>query len=380
MSNEDDTVQLIDNIDKTMKRVRTQSLDISFNELLDMYINDELIIDPDYQRNFQWSDEKMSRFIESLILEMPIPPIFVIEIEDGKYELIDGLQRMSSFFYFRGKLNAPEHDPSIKSGRDQLELIGCDIVEALNGKTFEDLSTAIQIRLKRYFIRVEVVRKDSDTRLKYYMFKRLNTGGENLSEQQIRNCTIKLLSDNFNKYLIDLSKNEDFKNCTQNITDRQRKEAFDQELVLRFFAFKNNLNGFKHDVADFLTEYMEKVSDPKNSGIDFAYNDERTIFEKTFRLLSQTLGEYAFSYANKKDNYVSSFSALQFEVFTLGIQSSLDKIDLNNASQISTLKSLFDEVKRDPMFKSLATGGGKNSAGQLKRRVVFLKEKMEGVL
>jgi hypothetical protein len=380
MSNQDDTVELIESIDKTLKQVRTQSLDISFNELLDMYINEELIIDPDYQRNFQWSDEKMSRFIESLILEMPIPPIFVIESEDGKYELIDGLQRMSSYFYFRGKLNALEHDPPLMSGRDQLELVGCDIVEALNGRKFEDLGTAIQIRLKRYFIRVEVVRKESDIRLKYHMFKRLNTGGENLSEQQIRNCTIKLLSDDFNKYLIELSKNEDFRNCTQNITDQQRKETFDQELVLRFFAFKNNFNKFKHDVADFLTEYMENVSDPKNSGITFSYNNEKTIFEKTFQLLSRTLGEYAFSYVNKKDNYVSSFSALQFEVFTLGIQSSLDKVDLNNASQISTLKSLFDEVKRDQMFKALATGGGKNSAGQLKRRVEFLRGKMEGVI
>jgi hypothetical protein len=379
MSSPEDTVQLIDIIDKNMKRVRTKSLDISFNELLDMYVNGELIIDPDYQRNFQWSNEKMSRFIESLILEMPIPPIFVVEIEDGKYELIDGLQRLSSYFYFRGKLSAPEHDPTILAG-DYLKLIGCDIVEELNGKTFEDLGTAIQIRLKRYFIRIEVVRKESDMRLKYHMFKRLNTGGENLSPQQIRNCTIKLLNDTFNKFLIDMSKDECFKFCTQNITDKQRREAFDQELVLRFFAFKNNRNEFLHDIAEFLTDYMEKVSDPRNGDLAFSYGDEKKIFEKTFCLLQKTLGKHAFSYMTKNNSYVSSFSALQFEVFTLGIQSSLDKIDLDNVSQISDLKTLFDEVKKNSTFKELSTGGGKNSAGQLKKRVEFLQRKVEAIL
>ena len=90
-------------IDNQAKSVKTKSLDISFNELLDMYNNQELIIDPDYQRMFRWSEEKQSMFIESLILEMPLPPIFVIESSDGNYELIDGLQRISTYLHFRYK-------------------------------------------------------------------------------------------------------------------------------------------------------------------------------------------------------------------------------------------------------------------------------------
>lgn len=67
-----------------------------------MYKNMELTISPDYQRLFRWEEEKQSRFVESLILEMPVPPIFVIETDDGVYELIDGLQRISSYLHFRG--------------------------------------------------------------------------------------------------------------------------------------------------------------------------------------------------------------------------------------------------------------------------------------
>lgn len=89
------SMDLISEIEDKIKTVRTRSLDLSFNELLDMYKDGELIIDPEYQRLFRWSEVQQSRFIESLLLEMPIPPIFVVEQEEGKYELIDGLQRVS---------------------------------------------------------------------------------------------------------------------------------------------------------------------------------------------------------------------------------------------------------------------------------------------
>ena len=85
-------VALLAAIDKTVAKVHTQSLDLSFNELLDMHQNKELDISPDYQRLFQWPEGARSRFIESLLLEMPVPPIYVVEENDGQYMLIDGLQ------------------------------------------------------------------------------------------------------------------------------------------------------------------------------------------------------------------------------------------------------------------------------------------------
>ena len=92
--------------DLRRKRAETKSLDISLNELVDMHQSGELIIRPEFQRLFRWPQEKQSQFIETLLLEMPVPAIFIIEIEENKWELIDGLQRLSTFLHYRGELDA----------------------------------------------------------------------------------------------------------------------------------------------------------------------------------------------------------------------------------------------------------------------------------
>ena len=174
-----DAARITNSVDAKVRSVRTRSLDLSFNELADMYSSAELVIAPEYQRLFRWSEGKQSRFIESLILELPIPPIYVIEREDSTYELIDGLQRISTYLHFRSLL------PQEMLPDDQtvdLTLNECDIVGDLNGLTFKTLPRPLEIKLKRNFVRVEVLRKESDARLRYYMFKRLNTGGEPLQD------------------------------------------------------------------------------------------------------------------------------------------------------------------------------------------------------
>jgi hypothetical protein len=367
-----DVVQLVEAIESRIRRVHTSSLDISFNELFDMSQNRELDISPEYQRLFQWSVGSQSRFIESLLLEMPVPPIFVIEEEDGRYLLIDGLQRISTYLHFRGELEASHLDPKIKKG-DYLKLSDCDIVRELNGKTFSDLGVALQIRLKRAFVRVEVVRKGSDPRFKYYMFKRLNTGGQELSDQQVRNCTIRLLNPVFNDFIIKLSETPDFVACTAGITDEQRLRGFDQELVLRFFAFKNWRGRFKHDVADFLTDYMEAVSDPAvDENFDYAFEHE--IFTKTFRVFNATLQELSFAFVSRRfARIVKGFSVYHFEAFTIGLQVVLDRIDVGAADQMERLKGLFERIKNDAKFQEITTGGGKNSPGPLAQRIGFVE-------
>ncbi|MFE0034318.1 DUF262 domain-containing protein [[Kitasatospora] papulosa] len=135
-----------------------------------MYESGELIINPEYQRLFRWTPGSQSRLIETLILELPVPPIFLMETEENVYELIDGLQRISSYLNFRGLLrNGKESSP--------LTLEDCDIVQELNGHTYKTLPVPLVRRLKRNFIRAEVLRKENNPRLRYYMFKRLNSGG-----------------------------------------------------------------------------------------------------------------------------------------------------------------------------------------------------------
>lgn len=370
-------VELINAIENRMQNVHTSSLDISFNELLDMKNNGELDIRPDFQRLFQWSVGSQSRFIESLLLEMPVPPIYVIEEDEGKYLLIDGLQRISSYLHLRGSLNALHLDPPIKLG-DRLKLTECDIVEELNGKTFDDLGTALQIRLKRAFIRVEVIRKGSDKKFRYHMFKRLNTGGEALSAQQVRNCTIRLLNSKFIDYIQDLSKDVYFLECIEILPQAMRNAGYDQELVLRFFALKNYREKFSHEVGDFLTEYLEKVSDP-DEPYQFNYEEEKRIFVATFHVLSSTLQELAFGLPNRKSSAIKrSFGILQYEAITVGLQICIKDLDPNNATQMKRLKAQLNTIKTNPEFAELTIGAGKNSRGLLSKRIGFVESKLKG--
>jgi hypothetical protein len=377
MSEEDvgSVASLISQVDLRLQSVHTQSLDISFNELADMVRENELDISPDYQRLFQWSEGARSRFIESLLLEMPVPPIYMVEEENNRKLLIDGLQRLSSYLHFRGMLVAPHLRPKPVLLGEKLTLQDCDIVTELNGRTYDDLGLSLQIKLKRSFVRVEVIKRGSNSKFKYHMFKRLNTGGEALTNQQLRNCTIRLLDPTFNDFIIKMADSiEDFQDCTATISDEQRYGAYDKELVLRFFALKNSRAKFKHDVSDFLTDYMEAVSDPEVQE-PFDYASEKVVFARTFHVLNQALGAESFSRADKTARkLVKGFGIYHFEAFTLGLQAVLDRVDADTEEGRRKMKDLLTEIKLDPTFIELTTGGGKNSPGPLSDRIRFVQD------
>lgn len=358
-------IDIINAVDNKIKKIRTRSLDISFNELLDMYLNEELIINPDFQRLFRWDEKKQSQFIESLILEIPMPPIFVIEVEEGKYELIDGLQRISSYLHFRGQY------PNL----GYLKLQQCDIVKELNDMTYEDLPPAIKIKMKRNFSRVEIIRRESDPRLRYYIFKRLNTGGEKLEDQEIRNCTIHLLDDRFNKLIIELSINDDFLNTTKFLAKASKDKLFDKELVLRFFAIKNYRDKYIHDVGTFLTGYMEAVADPKIN-IEFDYINEKVQFEKTFKILNSILGEYAFSDTTRKGTPKKRVSPYYYEAFAIGIQKYLNNINPLDTETVRKIGTELSSIKNDENFRSIIMGGGKNTSRNLEARIRFVEDRL----
>jgi hypothetical protein len=370
--------ELIESVDTAVIQVRTKNLDISFNELYDMFQSGELLIQPEFQRLFRWSEARQSQFIESLILELPIPPIYVIELESGVYELIDGLQRISSYLHFRGlktEISTVNGKTSTSNKKEFLSLSSCDVMKELNSLTYNDLPQALQIKLKRNFIRMEVIRKESDKRLKYYMFKRLNTGGETLSEQEIRNCTIRLLGHRFNDFLQELAKSTDFSNCLSTLSDEKKQQMYMEEYVLRFFAIKNYRKRYEKVLHEFLTEYMEKVSDLEaDNPITFEYEEERRIFGKTFEILNKISGETIFSGVNKTGNTQGYFSALHYEAISIGIQPYLEQLHSLNATELNKIQKGFSELKRDSKFQSNTKGGGKNYAAALKKRIEFVED------
>ncbi|WP_346984688.1 DUF262 domain-containing protein [Chryseobacterium sp. POE27] len=336
-------VRLIDIIDTQTLTAVTSSIDISFGEIGSMY-PDELEIKPVYQRLFRWSETQQSQFIESLILELPIPPIFVIETESRQYDLIDGLQRISSFLHFLGLLESDRYPKGHK-----LKLQNCDIVKELNGITFDDLSPALKIKVKRSYVRMQIIKKESPKRLKYDMFKRLNTGGLLLSAQEIRNSTIRLLDETFINYIQEIKSYPSFRNTIKYVMDEQINEQFDDELVLRFYTLKNaDLKFYQGTLADYMTSYAENVADNK---VSFDYEKERVLFYKTFDLLDKIFpnGE-VFVNLNDK-GFQKQFLAFHFEAFSLAMSKFSEKVSIDNHDLIRKLREDFQTLKNSNSFK-----------------------------
>ena len=230
-------------------------------------------------------DEQRSRLIESILLELPIPQIFVIENSDGVFELIDGLQRISSVLQFI-EPNAIKLDP--------LHLEGCDIVKGLNGKIFSDLPLSLKLRIKRSTVRAIVIKRQSKSFLRYEMFKRLNTGGSLLSPQEIRNCSSRMLGEEgvkFYTFLQELAAVPSFKNTTQTLASQDLEQKANEELVLRFLAAKGARAAFQGSVRDWLDNFMEGVLLKR---IEFDATAEQNVFTELFDEIDAKLGESAF--------------------------------------------------------------------------------------
>lgn len=355
---------LIENVDSQIVNIRTKNLDISFNELYDMYRNQELIISPDYQRLFRWEEEKRSRFIESLILEMPVPPIFVIEAEEGVYELIDGLQRISSYLHFRGeKLGDSNLEPLI--------LQGCDIVPDLNGLSFSLLPKVLQIKIKRSFVRMEVIKKESEASLKYHMFKRLNTGGDLLSAQEIRNCTVRILGAKALDFLEKCSENRDFQKIVSRIGKEKEKLQYKQELVLRYLAMKNDLEDYKYPVTEYLTNYLEHITVGKR---EFNYEREGKIFQKTASFISEKFGENAFSGITKNGVYRNEFVLYYYDGLFVSVANWIDSI-LKYRDPDKVVDKL-NEIKFGEHLRAYKTG----SVNGVKTRIRLFMEGVQEIL
>lgn len=375
--------KLMDTIDSESLLVRTDSLDISFGEISSMFEGKELEIRPSYQRLFRWTSSQQSLFIESLLLGLPIPPIFVIETESRKYELIDGLQRISSFLHFMGTLSSEKYKNGTK-----LKLSNCEIIEQLNGLTFDELSPALRFKLKRSYVKMYVIKKESPKRIKYDMFKRLNTGGSLLEAQEIRNSTIRFLSENFIDFIQNLAKEESFVNCISYVQENNLNKQYADELVLRFFTIKNGkLESYKQksdgdSLADFLTKYAEDVA---LNLIDFNYENEKQCFINVFETLSKTLGGDAFSTLTKKGYFDEQFHAFHYEAITMGLVKYWQKLKPEDSVLNGKIKEAILKLKHDPHFNDATENklhkrtSGSQYLKYLRQRILIAERSFETV-
>lgn len=186
-------------IDEKSKEIHTDGYPMSLGELINMYKDKELHLQPDFQRFFRWTAAQKSSFIESILLGIPIPSIFVARSDKGVWDVIDGLQRLSTIFEFVGILE--DSNGEIKTPSS---LQGTKFLPSLQDKKWDDEAnlensfTAEQrIDFKRSKMDVKIIKKGSDEDAKYELFQRLNTGGSALSDQETRNCLIIMTNKKF---------------------------------------------------------------------------------------------------------------------------------------------------------------------------------------
>lgn len=365
---------IVEKVEEKIKEVRTKSLDLSFNEILDMYVNKELKIRPDYQRLFRWDIQRQSQFIESIILEMPLPPIFFVENPDGTYDLIDGLQRISTYLKFRGQLQKVDSQIAAEPEyEDATVLNGCDVLDDLNGKSFETLSPSIRMKLKRNFIRAEILLNQTDRDLRYHMFKRLNTGGIKLERQEIRNCTVRILGDKFINFIKELSENANYQDTISLMNDKDQNSMNAEECILRYFAFKNNMENYNDsDMHKFFDDYLEDVTRDK---LTFDYLNERVLFEKLFNKLNKIFGQELF-----RNPKINRFNKYSYEAFTLGFLPYLDKIDENNIEQCNVVKTAIESLKNTDAFWDVISGSFLFKKDKLQQRISLVEETLEKIL
>lgn len=326
---------LQEEIDKMRQDIRADGYAMSIGEWISLYENEEIDIHPEFQRFFRWSSYQKTSLIESILLGIPIPPIFVFQREDGIWDVIDGLQRLSTIYEFVGKLKNEE-----QKIEPPLVLEKTKYLPSLEGKKWEDpydqnnsLTQVQRLLIKRAKIDVTILLKESDEMAKYELFQRLNTGGSIATPQEVRNCILVMYNKEMFKWLKELSQDENFKECTA-LSDRPLQEQYDMELVLRFVIFRNlkeeSMKGIGY-VGNFLTEKMVEIATKKIE--NFNFEQEENAFRVTFEILNRHVGSNSFHrYSPEKQKFLGGFLLSAYEVIALGIgynYAGLSKSDTN---------------------------------------------------
>jgi hypothetical protein len=356
---DDDAIALDAQIDAERNNLRTDKIDLTYGELASMYEASELVIAPEYQRLFRWSEDQKASFIESLLLGFPIPAIFVAEGKDGVWELVDGLQRVSTVFEFMGVLKDAE-GAAVSSSILSFSSKENHKLPLLNNFRFEDLSLRSRLTLKRAYCRVEVIKTGSAPLMKYDVFEKLNTGGSRLEPQEIRNAILRAINPELIQFFDDLSRIPSFASHLH-LSENQQQQMYDRGLVLRFFTLKNNFEKFDHDVEPFITSYMKTVAVQRAS---FDMTAERAIFERTFAALASALGDDAWRHLTN-NQAKGGFSVYVFDALSIGVARNLDIVDNLSSSELAmrgNALKISDEFKKN-------TGAGANTGKKMHDRL-----------
>jgi len=316
------------------------SYPMSIGEIMNLYKDEELDVHPEFQRYFRWDDEQKTKLIESILLGIPIPPIFVSQKTNGKWDVIDGQQRLSTILQFVQLLkleNGVKYDPLILQATKFLPSL--EDVRWDNNDVFPEDQKIIFKREKLNFTIIKETGVYDNA--KYEMFQRLNTGGTHLSPQEIRNCLLIMVNKQFYININELNNDSNFKDCIV-FTDTQNEERYDLEMIVRYIVYNTFTTDILIDLNKnrnmdiFLTEELERIAEDD----DFPMERNKDIFFRIFLLLKNTLGENALK-RYKNDKFIGASLLSSFEAIIPGLYQNIDFWEKNQALLVEKIKSLY---------------------------------------
>jgi hypothetical protein len=335
-------------LEQARRNVSFDTYDLAVRQMLDMVSGKDIDIAPEYQRQFVWDERRQSEFIESVFLGIPIPSLFMATNKDATWEVVDGVQRISTLINFSG---GDELRRTFLHSEQPLRLTGLEKLSSFNDKTFFDLPKSVQLAFQTRSLRVTTLNDKSDLLVRFDLFERLNSGGVKLQPQEIRNCVYRGA---FNDILKRLSANENFRRVIRLPADDETNGT-DQEWVLRFFAFFERYQQFGHSVIEFLNTYM----DDANHRMPSSNVLER--FDQTFQFLSAELPEGITR--GRRITPVNLFEAISVGtalVFAAGAQ---------------PRAGVVNELLNNQDLKDL-TSGGTNSRRRVVSRIEFVRDRL----
>lgn len=358
MANQEELIRAIENRRTYFK---TDNYSMSIGELKNLYEDNELTINPEYQRLFRWSEGQKVRLIESVLMGIPIPTIFVYQDNEGKWEVVDGLQRISTLLQCMGVLKENE----IK--KDTLILRGTKYLPELEGFSWDNenedkrIPEPLKLAIRRSKLNITIILSESDANAKFEIFQRLNTGGSNASNQEIRDNIMVMISPERYRWFDELSNNDSFK-TTISISERQEKEQYHKELLLRYIALSKYEYDSTKDVSDFLDEINYKIINEDNNSCELIKNK----FEKTFNLINLALADKSF----KKDQK-GKFLESAFEAISIGLSKNIDSYD--EANDIDDIKNKIINLYTQDFYSENA-GSGSNAKARINKLIPAAKE------
>jgi len=313
-------------IPKEERKLNTASYDYSVDYLVNLMQgeNPRIILEVPFQRNYIWKDDRASSLIESIILNVPIPPLYFAEEEDGKWLVIDGLQRLHSIKRFY------ENDFGLK----KLEILK-EFSEP-ESKFYKNLHPKAKSLLDTGLMRVIVVKKDSHKDIKFDIFMRLNKGAVSLNNQELRNCLYRGNLNNAIKKLVETNQNFLIINGLTESDDRFQ----DVEFIIRYFAISNSIEkndkneyyvkNFKGSLTKFLNEYMDLNKNLDSENVNILIKKFNSVLEKVIKVFG---AENAFKNItlniSKLNRAIADFIMISFEKYPIDILEKNKEIILN---------------------------------------------------